>query len=390
MALFMDSTAMAKESTRRSPVDVIMLLTMVTLIAFGVLMVYSASRVTQEATFGDPFALMNRQLLFAGVGLTLFIFLSWFDYREFRIFSPLVYGGTVFLLVVALLQPARAATNRWIELPGGFLLQPSEFAKVAVIVLLAAVLAGTHDNEDLTWRRLGSALAMLSIPGFLVVRQPDLGTALVFGFLAIVILFAAGATIMQLASLFSLAGAGVWVIWRFELLRDYQVARLTSFLNPELDPQGTGYNLLQSKTTIGSGQLFGRGLFNGALTERSFVPEQETDFIFTAVGEQLGFVGGAFVVIAYGFLVLRLLRISATAPDRFGSLIAVGTAGLFVFHVFVNIGMTLGLMPVTGLPLPFMSAGGSSMVAMCIALGMAHSVWRHREQSPMKPKPVRS
>ncbi|MDH5420874.1 MAG: rod shape-determining protein RodA, partial [Acidimicrobiia bacterium] len=262
----------------------------------------------------------------------------------------------------------------------------SEFAKLSVILLLAAVLAGTFDDEDLTWRRIGGALLMLAIPGILIVLQPDLGTALAFGFVTIVILFAAGATIWQLAALSSLAAVGVWIIFRYELLRDYQLARLTSFLDPAADSLGSGYNVLNSLTTIGSGQLFGRGLFNGALTERSFVPEQETDFIFTAVGEQLGFVGGALVILAYALIILRLLRIATAASDRFGALIAVGVAGLFVFHVVVNVGMTLAVMPVTGLPLPFMSAGGSSMLAMCMALGVAHSVWRHRDLKPARSK----
>ena len=386
MALFMDSsTTSVEDRTKSAPVDVVLLLAMISLIAFGVLMVFSASRVTQEALNRDGAWLANRQLIFAGVGLVLFVLLSLVDYREIRLFSPAIYAGTIFLLAIVFAQPAKVGTRRWLAVPGTqFQLQPSEFAKVAVILLLAAVLAGTFDNEDLTWRRLGSTLAMLALPGALIVKQPDLGTALVFGFVAIVILFVAGATIWQLATLFSMAGIGVWVIYRFELLRDYQIARLTSFLDQTADPTGAGYNVLNAKTTIGSGQLFGRGLFNGALTERSFVPEQETDFIFTAVGEQLGFVGGALVLFAFALIVLRLLRISTAASDRFGALIAVGVAALFVFHVVVNVGMTLGVMPVTGLPLPFMSAGGSSMLAMCMALGLAHSVWRHRELKPKK------
>lgn len=381
MALFMESaTAREREGAKSTPVDLLLLLSMILLISFGVLMVYSASRDIDGAR------LMERQLIFAGIGMGLFLLLSWMDYREFRLFSPAVYGVTIFLLTIVFAQEKVAGTNRWLSLPGGFNLQPSEFAKLSVILLLAAVLAGTFDDEDLTWRRIGGALLMLALPGALIVLQPDLGTALAFGFITIVVLFAAGATIWQLAGLFSLAGIGVWIIFKYELLREYQLARLTSFLDPSQDSLGSGYNVLNSLTTIGSGQLFGRGLFNGALTERSFVPEQETDFIFTAVGEQLGFIGGALVLLAYALIILRLLRIATSASDRFGSLIAVGVAGLFVFHVIVNVGMTLAVMPVTGLPLPFMSAGGSSMLAMCMALGVAHSVWRHRDPAPARNK----
>ena len=381
MALFMETkTRTEQEGAKSTPIDILLLLAMVMLISFGILMVYSASREL------DGSRLMERQVIFAGIGMALFLLLSWMDYREFRLFSPVVYGVTIFMLAIVFAQAKVAGTNRWLSLPGGFNLQPSEFAKLSVILLLAAVLAGTFDDEDLTWRRIGGALLMLAVPGILIVLQPDLGTALAFGFVTIVILFAAGATIWQLSALSSFAAFGVWVIFRYDLLRDYQLARLTSFLDPTADSLGSGYNVLNSLTTIGSGQLFGRGLFNGALTERSFVPEQETDFIFTAVGEQLGFVGGALVILAYALIILRLLRIATSASDRFGSLIAVGVAALFVFHVVVNVGMTLAVMPVTGLPLPFMSAGGSSMLAMCMALGVAHSVWRHRDLKPARSK----
>ncbi len=381
MALFMEAkTTSEQQGAKSTPIDILLLLSMVLLISFGILMVYSASRDL------DGSRLMERQVVFAGIGLGLFLLLSWMDYREFRLFSPVVYAVTIFMLAIVFAQAKVAGTNRWLSLPGGFNLQPSEFAKLSVILLLAAVLAGTFDDEDLTWRRIGAALLMLALPGALIVLQPDLGTALAFGFVTIVVLFAAGATIWQLSGLFSLAGLGVWIIFKYELLLDYQLARLTSFLDPAADKLGSGYNVLNSLTTIGSGQLFGRGLFNGALTERSFVPEQETDFIFTAVGEQLGFIGGALVLFAYALIILRLLRIATAASDRFGSLIAVGVAGLFVFHVIVNVGMTLAVMPVTGIPLPFMSAGGSSMLAMCMALGVAHSVWRHRDLKPARNK----
>lgn len=381
MGVFMESrTSSEQDGAKSTPIDILLLLSMILLISFGILMVYSASRDL------DGSRLMERQVVFAGVGILLFLLLSWMDYREFRLFSPVVYAVTIFMLVIVFAQAKIAGTNRWLSLPGGFNLQPSEFAKLSVTLLLAAVLAGTFDDEDLTWRRIGAALLMLALPGALIVLQPDLGTALAFGFVTIVVLFAAGATIWQLSGLFSLAGLGVWIIFKYELLLDYQLARLTSFLDPAADKLGSGYNVLNSLTTIGSGQLFGRGLFNGALTERSFVPEQETDFIFTAVGEQLGFIGGALVLFAYALIILRLLRIATAASDRFGSLIAVGVAGLFVFQVIVNVGMTLAVMPVTGIPLPFMSAGGSSMLAMCMALGVSHSVWRHRDLKPARSK----
>jgi rod shape determining protein RodA len=232
------------------------------------------------------------------------------------------------------------------------------------------------------WRRVGQALAVVAAPSVLIFFQPDLGTMLVFVFIAVAMLFVAGTTGRQLAVLLAGAGLGVAAVLRLGLLRDYQVARLTAFLDPTADPTQAGYNQLQSQIAIGSGQMFGKGLFGGTQTNLAFVPSQSTDFIFTAVGEQLGFVGAVLVLLVYLALLWRVLTVAVAARDRFGLLIAVGTASLVVFHVFVNVGMTIGVMPVTGLPLPFMSHGGSSVVAMSLALGMTHSVWLRRSPVP--------
>ncbi len=195
-------------------------------------------------------------------------------------------------------------------------------------------------------------------------------------------LFIAGATWRQMVALASAAVFAVVAILRFGLLEQYQLDRISVLVNPAIDPQGIGYNLRQSKLAIGSGQLFGRGLFQGTQTNFEYVPEQETDFIFTAVGEQLGFVGALLVLIAFAVIVWRLLVIASNARDRFGALIATGVAAMIAFHVVVNVGMTIGIMPVTGLPLPFLSAGGSFYIAMTLALGVANSVWLLRTPVP--------
>jgi len=226
------------------------------------------------------------------------------------------------------------------------------------------------------------ALSLVGLPAVLIFFQPDLGTMLVFAFVVIVMLFAANATWRQLASLVIAALVGTTGIFRMGAIRAYQLARLTAFLDPTADPIGAGYNQLQSEIAIGTGGLAGKGLFQGSQTNLRFVPEQTTDFIFTAVGEQFGFLGSAFVIVLYGLIVWRILVAAASAPDRFSRLVAVGVAGLVAFHVFVNIGMTVRLMPVTGLPLPFMSAGGTVFLALSAALGLAHSVWLRRTPSP--------
>ena len=366
----------AEIRSQRSSPDVLLLVATFALMAFGILMVYSASRESLLLAGLNEDALLQRQAIFVAIGVVAILGLSLLDYRHLQHTSMVIYGSTLFFLLLVFTQASRNGAQRWIFLPG-FSLQPSEFAKVAVILVLGAVLAPAR-HDGMRWRVVGISLGFLAIPSMLIVLQPDLGTALAFGFVAILMLFAAGTTFRQLFVLVGLAIISVSLVLQLGLLADYQQERLTSVFALGTDSGGADYNQIQSLTTIGSGQLFGKGLFQGALTQRAFVPEQETDFIFTAVGEQFGFVGASAVLGAYAVIMFRLVRISAAARDRFGMLVVIGVAGLFAFHMFVNIGMTLAIMPVTGLPLPFMSAGGSSLLAMSVAVGVSHSVWLRR------------
>lgn len=367
---------------QRSSPDVVLLVAVLALMTFGVLMVYSASRDGLILAGLDESTLLIRQAIFAGIGVVALIGFSLFDYRHLQQLSMVIYGSTLFLLALVFTQAAVKGAKRWIFLPG-FSLQPSEFAKVAVILVLAALLAPAR-QDGMRWKVVGIAIGFLAVPSMLIVLQPDLGTALAFGFVAIVMLFAAGTTFRQLFVLVGSAIIAVALILNLGLLQDYQEQRLRSVFALGEDAGDADYNQLQSLTTIGSGQVFGKGLFQGALTQRAFVPEQETDFIFTAVGEQFGFVGAASVLAAYAAIMFRLVRISAASQDRFGMLVAIGVAALFAFHVFVNIGMTVAIMPVTGLPLPFMSAGGSSLVSMALGVGVCHSIWLRRPKIAMK------
>lgn len=366
---------------RGNRTDWILLVALLVLSGFGLLMIFSATRA------GGTFS-MERQMIFVAVGLLIFLVVSNIDYREYRSMIPAAVGLILVLLVVVLFLPPINNVNRWIRL-GSFNLQTAEFAKVVVIITLAAFLTPENrDRDDLTprtlsWRKFGGALAIVAIPAFLILRAPDLGTAMVFGFILVSMLFLAGATWRQMVTLLSGILIGAVAILRLDLLSDYQQARLNVLFDQDLDPQGMSYQLLQSKNAIGSGQLFGRGLFEGGtLTAFEYVPEQETDFIFTAVGEQLGFVGGVLVLAVFAVIVWRLMVIAAHARDRFGALIAAGVASMMVFHVVVNIGMTVGIMPVTGLPLPFLSQGGSFYMAMTLAVGIANSVWLMRTPVP--------
>jgi len=363
----------------RNKSDRILFGTMLALSAFGLLMVYSATR--SSGSVG-----MERQMIFVAAGLTLYAVISNIDYRELKNLIPIVsIAVLVGLFAVYLFEPVNGA-RRWIDL-GFFKLQPAEFAKVIVILLLAAILSPSNRGEvgqrQLTWPTVIRAISIVALPAVLVLFEPDLGTTLVFGFILFVMLFVAGATWRQMLALAATAALGVAAVLQFKLLEEYQMNRILVLFRPEIDPQGIGYNILQSRYAVGSGQLFGKGLFaEGTQTSFEYVPEQETDFIFTAVAEQLGFVGGVLVVAAFAVIIWRLLVIAANARDRFGALIAAGLAAMMVFHVFVNVGMTIGIMPVTGIPLPFLSAGGSFYLAMTLALGIANSVWLMRTPVP--------
>lgn len=367
---------------RKPPPDVIMFVIMAVLAATGVVMVYSATRVRLEDVGLDPTRDMQKQMIFAGGAVVVFIVMSLIDYRWLRNLIPFFYGATLVLLVIVLFTdpPDGVGAQRWIDL-GPLQLQPSEIAKPVLILALASLLAPATE-EGMRWQRFAAALGVVFLPAILIYRQPDLGTMLVFAFLTIAMLFTAGTTFRQLVALLASGVAGIVAIWRLELLAGYQVERVIGFLNQSADLQSVNYNLNQSKIAIGSGQLFGKGLFEGTQTALSYVPAQTTDFIFTSVGEQLGFVGGALVLAALVILVWRILMIATGASDRFGALIAVGVAAMLTFHIYVNIGMTIGVAPVTGLPLPFVSVGGTAMLAMGGSLGMVNSVWRGRSPVP--------
>ncbi|MEE8376543.1 MAG: rod shape-determining protein RodA [Acidimicrobiia bacterium] len=364
---------------RDNKFDRILFATMLALSGFGLLMIYSATR--ESGTFS-----MERQMIFVAAGLIIYLLASNIDYREYRGVIPVISLVTLVLLLAVFVFDPVNSVKRWIPI-GFFNLQPAEFAKVVVIVVLASLLAPSSRDElgskAMSWQKVLQAVGIVAIPAALIYMQPDLGTTLVFGFILFAMLFVSGATWRQLVSLFAVVVLGVVAVLQLGLLRAHQLDRLRVLFRPDIDPQGIGYQLRQSKTAIGSGQLFGKGLFSeGTLTDFNYVPEQENDFIFTAVGEQLGLIGGLLVLAAFGIIVWRLLVISANSRDRFGALIAAGVAAMVMFHVFVNIGMTIGIMPVTGLPLPFLSQGGSFYMSMALALGIANSVWLMRTPVP--------
>ncbi|MEA3020180.1 MAG: rod shape determining protein RodA [Actinomycetota bacterium] len=337
----------------------------------GVLMVYSATRATHGTSF------LAKQAMFFVIGLGVLAVSTVVDYRRVRDLAPVLYGACL-LLLLAVLSPLGATVNgsqSWFSV-AGFQIQPSEFTKLAVILLLAAVCERSRGR--LTGGGVFTTLVLGGIPLGLILLQPDVGSGMVFIAIIAALLLVAGTSTRVLVALMLTAVVGVIGIFQLNLIQDYQKARLTQFASPGGDTSGTGYNVAQSKITIGAGGLLGAGLFKGTQTKLRYVPEQQSDFIFTVVGEELGFIGCATLLLLYALIAWRTWRAAQVAKDLLGTLVCVGVLAMLLFQVFENVGMTMGIMPVTGIPLPFMSYGGSSTIMMFAAIGLVLNVHTRR------------
>ncbi len=370
-------TILQRERTLRP--DLFLVLPYLALAALGIVMVYTASAPRNELLDLDPATTVRRHVIFVLIGFAVFIASSLIGGRTLRSLSIPIYLASLVALGLVLTPLGRElkGAQRWIQV-GPFQLQPSEFAKIAVILALAVLLSTA---TRLRWFHIGRSVLLVGVPAGLIFLQPDLGTMLVFAFVSVIMLFVGGTTVRQLAFIGLAAIVMAVALFQVGAIQEYQIVRVTSFLDGG-GGDDADYNQLQSEIAIGSGGFFGKGLFGGTQTNLSFVPEQSSDFIFTAVGEQLGFLGGAIVLGLYAMIVWRLLIAAANGRERFSQFVAIGIAALLVFHVFVNVGMTLRLIPVTGLPLPFLSAGGTFFIAMSLGLGVAHSVWMRRSPVP--------
>jgi len=345
--------------------------------ALSLVMIYSATRNQQAATALGGGYYLKRQAIYVGVGLVVMAIVALVDYRSLPDVAPVLYVVTilVLLLVVSPLGATKRGSQAWFQL-GGFQLEPSEFAKATMIVCLSAFIA--RHRSDLDGGRLAALLGLIAVPLVLIYRQPDFGTAMVFGGIVLALLLVGGARPRHLAVLVLLGVLAGGAVLQLGVLKQYQVARLSAFLDPKGDTQGTAYNLRQSQTAIAAGGMSGKGVFQGSQTNLSFVPEQHTDFIFTAVGEQLGFIGAVTLLALFAIVVWRTWRSAVVSRDRFGTLICVGVLAMIVFQVFENVGMTMGITPVAGIPLPLMSYGGSSTVASFVCIGLVLNVHMRR------------
>ncbi len=376
---------LARAFARNSPLrhmDWLLIVVVLGLCAIGTLLVWSATQPSLLAVGQDPRTYLKKQLLNVIIGLVLMAGVSLIDTRQLRSWVPFVYGATL-LTLVAVLTPAGSVVNgarAWFSLPGGFQVEPNEFAKVALVLVTAMVFSRAHAAGSGTprVRSLLIALACAAPLIGLVVIEPALGVALVLVVVTATMIVLSGLRLRVIAVLAAIVAVTIAAAGGLHLLKSYQLTRFTSFLHPSADLAGAGYNAAQAKIAVGSGGLLGQGLFHGQLVAGNFVPSQQTDFIFTVAGEELGFAGAIAIVALLGIAVVRALRIATRADDQFGMLVATGVAVWFAFQSFVNIGMTIGIMPITGLPLPFVSYGGSAVFADMIAIGMLQSVHRKR------------
>jgi rod shape determining protein RodA len=369
-------TGSATWVARARELDWVLLGAVLLLGVIGCLLVWSATVERDDLTGGDPRAFMAKQVVNLVIGVGLMAALAATDHRWVRILAPLGYLIAVIGLVLVLVMGTTVNGSQSWLMVGGLSLQPSELAKLAVVVGMALVVAERSEGRRDPGGTLDVVLMLgvAAVPAVLILAQPDLGTMLVLSATVFGVLAASGAHRRWLGGL-ALGGAVVAVLAVVSgFLKEYQVDRFLAFTNPELDPRGAGYNVEQARIAVGNGGLFGQGLFDGSQTRSGFVPEQHTDFVFTVAGEELGLVGAALIVALLGIVLGRALRIASRADDVFGRIAAAGIACWFGFQAFQNIGMCLGIMPVTGVPLPFVSYGGSSMFAGMLAVGLLQNI----------------
>jgi rod shape determining protein RodA len=375
---------MFKKESRLKRFDFILLITTILLSVYGFIVINSATM--SKLAGSEPY--LKTQIIAFALGAAALFVLVMIDYDIYGSFYMPIYVLTNLLLLYTLINPVEASewgdVRSWIAI-GPIVFQPSEVAKFGVIISLAKFIDINKENMNHPLVLL-KILLFAFLPVGLIMLQPDLGTALVFVFFIALMLYIAGLdrkyvlTILIIALILAIAGIAVFfqIMEDYTLGEDYRFDRIVTFFYPELDPDDTGYQVIKSKTAIGSGMIYGRGLYKGVQNQLGYLPTKETDFIFAVIGEELGLVGGLTLLCLYAVLLYRLIRIAKNAANMFGSLIVTGITGMILFHIFENIGMTMGLMPVTGIPLPFISSGGTFMLVNMISIGLCLSVGMKR------------
>jgi rod shape determining protein RodA len=378
----MDLVAGRVWSDERRPirhVDWFLLALVGVMVVIGLFLLYSATNQTLRQDGLDPFARVKKQAVAAMIGSVLAMVIVTFDYRFFKVYAGFIYAGTLLLMALLLVPGVASDTGAYIDIPGVSLLQitPPEFAKLGVLVMVAAYLSELRTPQP-EGRDVVRVVLLAGVGLGLMIANVEIGTAIALTAMVVGVLVVAGARPKQLAVL--AIGALVLIVLAFQLhvIKEYQLDRLQAFLDREGVSEDVRYNLDQSLIAVGSGGLFGRGYLSGTQTNLDYVPEQHTDFIFTVAGEEFGFVGSLFVLLLFGLLLWRAIRIASLSKDPFGTYVASGIAMMFAVQMFVNVGMVIGIMPITGIPLPFLSYGGSSMLTSFIAVGMLESIHMRR------------
>jgi len=348
------------------------------LLVIGTLLVYAATRDWYSANGLDPEYYLKRHVINIVIGIALAWGTTIIDYRLLRAYTPFIWGLGVFGLILVLIPGIGSEINgaqAWIGLPFGFQIQPAEIAKISIIIGISMLLSErTHNSDEPSNQDVLKALGVAALPILLILLQPDMGTVFIISASVVTIIAVSGAPTRWVVGLLLVAVIGGFVATKAGVVTEYQLKRLQSFVDPNADTQGAGYQLRQARITVGSGGLLGTGLFDGPQTSGRFVPEQQTDFIFTVAGEQLGFIGSGFIIFLLFIVLMRGFAIARRSTDPYGTLVSTGVVAWFAFQIFENIGMTLGLMPMTGVPLPFLSYGGSSMFANLIGFGLLQNV----------------
>ena len=348
------------------------------LLVIGTLLVYAATRDWYSANGLDPEYYLKRHVINIVIGIALAWGTTIIDYRLLRAYTPFIWGLGVLGLILVLIPGIGSEINgaqAWIGLPFGFQIQPAEIAKISIIIGISMLLSErTHNSDEPSNQDVLKALGVAALPILLILLQPDMGTVFIIRASVVTIIAVSGAPTRWVVGLLLVAVIGGFVATKAGVVTEYQLKRLQSFVDPNADTQGAGYQLRQARITVGSGGLLGTGLFDGPQTSGRFVPEQQTDFIFTVAGEQLGFIGSGFIIFLLFIVLMRGFAIARRSTDPYGTLVSTGVVAWFAFQIFENIGMTLGLMPMTGVPLPFLSYGGSSMFANLIGFGLLQNV----------------
>ena len=368
-----DSVSDFRRILRR--IDYKLLIAALGIIVYSLIIISSATHVNTPSD--DRFWYVQRQGIFAVINILAAIFFMNFDYRGLQPYGKKLYiFNLIMLAAVMLFGHAALGAQRWIQI-GPISLQPSEFSKLIMIICLASVLeervGALNSLQDLL-----PVAVYIGVPFILVLKQPDLGTSLVFMAIFFGMILVCGINLRLLLGIFAVGIASLPILWNF--LKDYQKTRILVFIDPNIDPLGSGYHIIQSKIAIGSGMLFGKGLFEGTQSQLNFLPENHTDFIFAVVGEEFGFVGAVILLVLYLIVMWRGIQIAKEARDTFGRLLAVGITSMLAFHVLVNVGMTTGIMPVTGIPLPLMSYGVSALTTNIMAIAILMNVHMRKQK----------